>query len=193
MQLADLVFLLGVFALFVAALRAAGFAVRGRWADARRVGARAVVAVVVYLAVVVLVSVATPRRWIGAGEEQRFDDWAITVTTVERTASGYRVGLRVANHGRGRAQAAADAEVVLATATGDRIAPEPAPGERSLRSRVQAGDWFETVREFTVPVGAEVLGLDVRHGTAGPGWFIIGDRSSLLHLRPLVRLRTPGP
>lgn len=187
MRIGDLIFIVGVLALLVAVARAIGYTVGRRWADARRILARAFVVALVYLAVVVGVSLVTPRPWIGVGEEQRFDDWALTVTGVERTERGYRVSLRVANHGRGRTQAALDAAVVLVTLTGDRIAALAAPSERSLRSKVPAGDSFETFREFDVPAGVVVRGLDVLHG-AWPAWFIIGDRGSLLHRRPLVRL-----
>jgi hypothetical protein len=187
MRIWDLVFVVVFLGVVIGGVRVLACALRRRWPEARRGVVRGGAFLAVYIAVVVGVSLATPRRWLSMGEEQRFDDWALTVAGIERTDRGYRVELRVANHGRGRAQRAADAEVVLVAADGRRFAPANETVERSLRSMLQPGESFETTREFTVPPEAEIIGLDVLHG-AWPEIFIIGDRGSLLHKRPLVRI-----
>lgn len=186
MGLADLIFLGLVVALMVAILRIAAHGVAGRWNTVRLLGYRTSLSVAAYLAIVAAVSLSSPRRWIPVGAEQRFDDWGLTVERVDPVPTGIRVTVRVANHGRGRAQAARDAELLLITKDGREIAPSAAPlGARSLRSIVQAGDAFETERDFVVPPGTQVAGLDVRHG-AWPEFFIVGDRGSLFAKRPLV-------
>jgi hypothetical protein len=186
-NLAELVFILLSLGLVVALGRLAVHAARRRWREAGRLGLRVAGAASTYLAIVVAVSLATPREWVALGEEQRFDDWSVAVQRVERVGGRYRLSIRVANRGRGRPQRAADAQLRLVAADGRAFEPIAAPGERSLRSILQPGESFETVREYDPPADASILGVDVVHG-AWPEWFIVGDRGSLLHRRPLVRV-----
>jgi hypothetical protein len=190
-NISELFFILCALAFAIAVVRLVLKIVRRRWLEARRLGVRLAAATLGYLSVVAIASAATPRRWVNLGEEQRFDDWALTILTAERSPEGYRLTIRVANRGRGRAQSAPDADVLLVAADGRRFECRPAPGERSLRSVVQAGESFETVRVFDVPRDAALLGADVVHG-AWPEWFIVGDRGSIFHRRPLVRLGSGG-
>jgi hypothetical protein len=187
MNLFELVFLLLVLGLVIGLVRLTVHVARRKWRDARRLALSLAGVVVVYLAVVVLVSLATPREWVAIGEEQRFDDWCVSVDRVERIAGRYRLDIRVASRARGRPQRAADAQVVLVAADGRQFGPVPAPSERSLQSVLQPGESFVTVRDYDVPADASILGVDVIHG-AWPGWFIVGDRGSILHQRPLVRV-----
>jgi hypothetical protein len=183
----DLVFLAAALGAVVAVIRVVALAAFGRVHEARRVVRRSLTVAAAYLAVVAAVGLLTPRRWLRVGEEQRFDDWALTVLRVDHVAGRYHVVVRVANHGRGRAQRAADADLRLVAADGRQFAPRAAPGTRSLRSVLQPGEAFDTGRDFDVPDDAVVVGLDVIHG-GWPGRFIIGDRGSLFHKRPLVRI-----
>ena len=187
MHIADLVFLLVVFATVIALLRIAYLGFAGRGAAAGRAALRTGVILAVYLTVVVVVGLASPRKWVALGEEQRYDDWAITVRKAARTDSGYAMTIAVANHGLGRPQAERGAEVVLITESGARIHAAEAPGERSIQTTLQPGESFETIRTYKVPSSEAVVGARVIHG-AWPGWFIVGDEQSLLHKRPLVRL-----
>jgi hypothetical protein len=187
MRLPDLLFIAIFLGVLVALLRAATATLRRRWAEVRRILTRTAAFAVAYLAVVIATSLLTPRRWISLGQEQRFDDWALTVLRVDRTGERYHVELRVSSHARGRPQRAADADVVLVASDGHRFRPLDAPDARSLRSVVQPGESFVTARDFQVPPGARIIGIDVLHG-AWPSLFIIGDRGSLFHKRPLVRI-----
>lgn len=188
MRLWDLVFVVLLLGTGVAVLRIAVSASRREWARARRIGGRTGVVVASYLLVVVVASLVSPRRWIALGEEQRFDDWAITITSVEHEAEGFRVRARVANHGRGRPQRAADAALELLGSDGRRFPGSASAEARSLQSMVEPGESFETEQVFTVPPGESVLGLDVLHG-GWPELFIVGDRGSLFRKRPLVAIR----
>lgn len=179
-------FIAGVIGLFAATARAVWLVLRRRWGEARRITARTGAVVAAYLLVVAVVSLATPRRWIAVGEEQRFDDWSLTVTSVSRVGRGYRVGVRIANRGRGRPQRAADANVLLVAVDGRSFAPINA-GHQSLRLALQPGEARDTELNYGDVGDAPLLGADVIHG-AWPQWFIIGDRGSLFHARPLVRL-----
>jgi hypothetical protein len=190
MSIGDLFFMVCFLALVVAVMRLGVLAVRGRWDGVRRSGSRVAALVVAYFAVLVVVSLATPRRWVALGEEQRFDDLAFAVDRAESAAGHWRLQVRVANHGRGRGQRARDADVALVAADGRSFACTVEPSARPLTSMVQAGESFETAVSVDVPEGATIVGADVIHGSGPPGWFIIGDRGSFLHQRPLVRLGT---
>jgi hypothetical protein len=186
MRIQDLVFIGAFLGTVAALLRAAIAALRRRWSDARRILTRLTVFGIAYLLLVSATSLLSPRRWISLGEEQRFDDWALTVLRVSHTAQRYHVDIRVASHARGRPQRAADAGLALVASDGRRFWPLPAPDARSLQSVLQPGEWFETARDYDVDPQARIIGLDVLHG-GWPALFIIGDRGSLFHQRPLVR------
>jgi len=186
-KIQDLLFIVIVLGTVVALLRAAVFALRHRGAQSLRILRHTAIFVAAYVAVVIGVSLLTPRHWIEIGEEQRFDDWALTVTAVTHSAGHYRVDVRVSNHARGRPQRASDAALLLVAADGRTFRPLDAPGARSLQSTLQVGESFDTTREFDVPPTARIIGLDVIHG-AGPGILIIGDRGSPFYKRPLVRI-----
>ena len=187
MKIQDLLFIVIVFGTVIALLRVGIAAVRGRGTHARHILRHTAIFLAAYVAVVIAVSLATPRRWIEIGHEQRFDDWAITVTSVVHTATHYRVDVRVSNHARGRPQRASDAALSLVAADGRTFPAHDAPQERSLQSVLEVGESFDTAREFDVPADARIIGLDVIHG-AGRGLLIIGDRGSPFYKRPLVRI-----
>lgn len=169
MSAAELVFILFFLTAAATALRVVARLATRRWRDARRLAAKLGVAAILYLAVVVVVSLFSPRRWVALGEEQRFDDWALTVLRAETTPTGWRLVARVANRGRGRAQSAPDAELLLVADDGRMFAPAAVPAGRSLRSMVAPGDSFETVLGFAVPSGSPSWGptSSTAHGRRG--------------------------
>jgi hypothetical protein len=187
-SLGDLTFITCFLTFVVASVRLVILAARRRWADVRRAGLHLAAATAAYLAVVAVVSLATPRRWVALGEEQRFDDLAFAVVHAEASSGHWLLQVRVANHGLGRAQRARDAGVALVAADGRRFPCTCEPSGRPLTSVVQAGESFTTTVTVDVPEDAAILGADVIHGAGPPGWFIVGDRGSMLHSRPLVRL-----
>jgi hypothetical protein len=142
---------------------------------------------IVYFSILVGVSLATPRRWVAIGEEQRFDDWCLTVLGIERHGHRYDVDVRVSNRGRGREQAASDAKLQLITSDFRRIEAIADNSPQQLRSTIAAGDSLDVTCRFEIPDDADVIGVDVVHG-AWPQLFIIGDRGSLFYKRPLVRV-----
>lgn len=186
MSPADLMFLAAALVLLASLGRLAWHLVRRQWHAARTLAGRIAAAVGVYLSVVGLVSVTTPQQWIALGQEQRFDDWCITVTSAGRDAEGYHVHARIANRGRGRTQRASDANLVVVTAGGQTFQPHDS-GREALRVDLTAGESRDVDLRYSLPADAVVAGADVIHG-AWPQWFIIGDRGSLFHRRPLVRL-----
>ncbi|MBI3790576.1 MAG: hypothetical protein HY275_06835 [Gemmatimonadetes bacterium] len=187
MQLTDFL-LIGVVLVTAGATLTIGVRLaRGHRAAARALAIRLGGTLALYFAVLIGTALVMPRRWVAIGEPQRFDDWTLTVTAARRTGDRLDVRARVANQGRGRAQAAPDAQLLLLTADGREIDFELPAGQRPLTDRVAAGSGYETSLVYHVPPGAQLLGLDVRHGI-GPGRFVIGDHSSLFAERTLVRL-----
>jgi len=165
-----------------------------------------------YVCVVVAVSLATPQRFVELGDDRCFDDWCVAVDSVDTTsvlghgeqmmkADGlfYVVTLRLSNHARGRIQRASSAAVRLRDETG-RSHEISHPGQAAyeaehgpavpLTAPLALGQSVTTVRVFDVPDDLHVLGLAVEHPVGfGPGKFIIGDDSSLMHKRTLIRLQ----
>jgi hypothetical protein len=187
MNLAECAFIAAAAFSLVVLLRLALQLAKRRWPAARRMAIRWLGFAIAYLGLVVVVSLASPRPWLSVGDEQRFDDWCVTVLSVDRHGQQFDVAVRVSNRGRGRAQSAPDARLVLIADDGREFeAANDVPG-RSLRSTLAAGESLQTVCRCVVPAEAQIVGVDVVHG-AWPELFIVGDRGSLLHKRPLVRV-----
>lgn len=187
MNLAEVAFVaVAVFSLAVL-LRLAVELLRRQWPAVRRIGIRWLGFVLAYLAVVAIVSLATSRQWLSVGEEQRFDDWCLTVLSVDHHGQQFDVIVRVANRGRGRAQSARDARLMLVADDGREFEAAPDAAGRSLQSTLAAGESFETVCRCVVPAEVRIVGIDVVHG-AWPELFIVGDRGSIFHKRSLVRV-----
>jgi hypothetical protein len=187
MKLADFAFIAVAAFSLVVLLRLALQLLRRRWPAARRVGSWWLGFALAYLALVAVVSLATSRQWLSVGEEQRFDDWCLTVLSVDHQGQQFDVVVRVSNRGRGRAQSARDARLMLVADDGREFEAAPDVAGRSLQLTLAAGESFETVCRCVVPAEARIVGIDVVHG-AWPELFIVGDRGSILHKRPLVRV-----
>lgn len=91
MSPADRTSLDAALALLASLVRLAWHPLRRRWHVAWTLAGRIAAAGGVYLPVVDLVSVTRPQQWIALGEEERFDDWCITVTSAGGDAEGYHV------------------------------------------------------------------------------------------------------
>lgn len=212
MTIFDLVFIvvfLGTVAVLVTVLVRA---LRRRLTQAVRLLAVYGVFLALYLCVVIAVSLATPQRFIDMGEDRCFDDWCVAVESVDTAsvleqgeqitkANGtfYVVTLRLSNHARGRAQRASSAAVYLRddqqrrhdVSRQGQNAYEAEHGPTApLTASLPLGQSLITVRVFDAPVNAHILGLTIEHPVGfGPGVFIIGDDSSLMHKRTLIRLQ----
>jgi hypothetical protein len=167
--------------------------------------------VTAYLLMVIIVSVASPQRVVAAGENRCFDDWCLAVHDVQFTreigsakANGiyYEVNIRISNRARGRTQRENGVIVHLVDSEGRRYDPSDAAQRAyevlhgptaSLSSTIPTGQFIDTVRVFELSADAKNVGLVVSHNTGpGPGLFVIGDGSSLLHRPTIIRLPAPG-
>ena len=211
MTIFDLLFLVVALATAVLLLLAVYSACRRRYARGARVLTILACQVSAYASLLLFVSLTSRPTIVPRGQKQCFDDWCVSVESVTRRAQignaeitahaqgiFYLVAVKASNVGRGRAQAAADAEVWLIDAAGRRYAPSPegqaaldAAGTNgpALTSRIAAGESIERVFVFDVAKDAEGLGLITSHGRI-PGILIVADPASFLHAPTIHQLDT---
>ncbi len=208
MSLFELLFI----ALFLAAV---GLLLRGlflvatrRTTEAARTGLALGALLGSYALVLVSVSLASSGDVVAVGEEQRFDDWAIAVTGVERVArigttvaSGefWIVTTRVSSHARGRRQRETDVHVFLVDGGGHRYEISPSGQEAlereqlagtPLTSFLDPGSSFVSRLVFELPASAENVAFVKRSHSWFPGLLILGDPASFLH--PPTRVPLDG-
>jgi hypothetical protein len=194
MTLFDLLFLVLFLTAGVVLMVAVAAAVRGRRGAAmtwlRRLGLGAGA----YFGVVVIVSLASPQRVLGIGDDRCSDDWCIAVTDVRRTpvAAGisYEVTFRLSSRARRVAQRERGVRVYLRDDHGHRHDPNPAAAEVPFDVRLEPLQQVTATRVFTMPADTPAVGLVVAFGgdLPFPGCCIIGDEGSLLHKRTEVLL-----
>jgi hypothetical protein len=147
-----------------------------------------------YVGAVVVVSLVSPQRVVGLGQERRFDDWCITVD--DATPSGpstqrvYTVTLRITNRARRVSQQENGVSVYVIDEKGWRFDAVPDPCALPINVRLEPGQSVTAVRTFETSTASGRLGLVVgRDGLSRlPGMFIISDDSSLLHKPTITRL-----
>lgn len=189
MTIFEPLFLLLVLLAAIALIRAAVAGVRGRGADARRILRRLGIGAVVYIFIVLVVSMATPRRFYRVGDTQCFDDWCIAVTSAARAApNSVTVGLRLSSRAKRVTQRELGTVVYLVDSAGHRYDPVLTGGEVPLDASLQPGQSVDAQRTFAVPSNARGLGLVYTHEGGFPiGSFIIGE-NQWVHGPPMVRL-----
>ena len=137
-----------------------------------------------YLTLVVLASVLSPAKVVPIGQAQCFDDWCISVDSIQRTqvtdGSLYDVGLTLHSRARGRAQRENGVSVHVLDEHGRTHAPVVVSDDIPLNVMLAPGETVMATRRFYLPRDARNPGLVVAHGRL-PGLFIIGDEQSLLH------------
>lgn len=194
MTLADLLFILLFLTAIIALIAAAVALLRGRGANALTILRRLGIGAVIYGAIVALAGLMTPQRIIRVGEPWCFDDWCLTVESVNQKPDppqiDYTVSLSISSRARRVAQRAKGAWIYLLDPQGRRFSPDPDPSATPLDVVLQPGESVSATRTFQIPANAGPLALITGHGGPGcfPGLFIIGDDNSLLHKPTLVRL-----
>lgn len=164
-----------------------------------------------YFGALIIVSLVAPQRVIALGEEHCFDDWCVAVEEAtsrpalgtgraDSIASGtfYVVSVRLSNHARGREQRASSAVLYLLdesgtrhdVSTGGQAALEAERGHLPpLTATIPVGGLLRTAQVFDIPSDATGLSAVIEHPVGfSPGWFVIGDESSILHRPTIVRL-----
>ena len=194
MTLFDLLFIALFLTAAVTLLVAAGSALLGRLAKAGRILRRLGLGVLAYMLLVVAASLATPRRFLGIGEDQCSDDWCIAVAQATHTPAGdsvdWQLTFRLTSHmGRGF-QRELGVVAYLRDSQGRRYDPIGGPDGPPFDVRLAPQQQLTTIRHFRVPLDVRDLGLIVSKegGPPDPGCCIIGGEGSLLHKRTVVRL-----
>lgn len=190
----DLLFLV-LFLTCTSALLVAGVsAIRGRRSRAGAILKACVIGAAVYFSVLVVVSVLTPQRYIGRGDDQCADDWCIAVSTIghQAIAGGTRfdVTFRLSSRARRVAQRERFVVVYLRDSQGARYNPVVDPDSVPFDTLLEPIQSITTTRRFLVPKNAAIVGVVVAREGGGrfPGCCIIGDEGSLLHKRTIVRV-----
>jgi hypothetical protein len=186
LTLFDLLFLAIFIATAVVLIYAAYCSLRGRIAQAGKVVVGAAIFWAVYLAVVIVVSFATPRRVLAIGERRCFDDWCLTVQSVD-DGRPFKVTLRVYSDAKRVTQSAPDNKVFLEDDSGKRYAAGPENGQPPFSKMIGPGESYDTIREFDVPAGVKIVGLVVGHSGVGPGAIVIGDDDAIFHKPAIVK------
>ncbi|MFO0861046.1 MAG: hypothetical protein U0570_10845 [Phycisphaerales bacterium] len=197
MNLFDLIFALVVLSLILLILAAAFCLVTRKRKAAKMLSSGSAVLVIGYLAIVAAAGIASPQRVIAMGEEQRWDDWCVTVDSVHRQklagVNVYDVALTLHNRAHRAAQSAPRGSTAyVLDQKGRRFDAEPFAADAALDARL-APDEIRTVhRIFRLPDNAQAPGLVVTHGGTFPALFIIRDSMSLGHKPNIIRLDGPG-
>jgi hypothetical protein len=190
----DTLFIVVVLASVVTVLTVLINLVRGRRQQAARLLAKYGVCLAIYLSVVILVSLASPQRVLGLGENRCSDDWCIAVEDIARSTSPlgaeYVVTFRMSSRARRASQRENGVVVYLVDQKGRRYGPAEDPAAVPFNVLLQPGQAVTTIRRFSVSNGSGKLGVVVsREGSNSiPGRFIIGDDTSLFHKPPIVRV-----
>ena len=191
MTIFDLLFI-AIFFCSVGALGASVyFFFRRNRRRARRLATGVAVWVLIYLLIVVVVALEAPQRIVSLGEDQCYDDLCFAIVKWDMKGNHCAVTVRVSSRARRRVQRAPDAAVYLIDGAGRDYRQSEAGNGRPITDFLRPGESFETVRIFTLPAGARDISAAVSHGGGFPGWFIIGERNSILHKPTVVRLKMP--
>jgi hypothetical protein len=194
MTLLDLLFIAVVFTSVGALAAVSVSALLGRARLALKLLAVYGICLALYLGVEVAVSLASPQRVLALGEDRCFDDWCIAVDDVTRNdlpaRTEYTVTLRLSSRARRVPQRENGIVVYIADESGGRFDAVADPSATPFNVLLQPGEAVTTTRTFDVAgaAGQPVLVMGHAGSRRFPGLFIIGDDSSLLHKRMIVRL-----
>lgn len=185
----DLLFILVVLASVVTLLTAVINLLRGRWQQALRLLAQGGVCLAIYLGVVIVVSLVSPQRVLGLGEDRCSDDWCIAVDDIAQSTSPS--GAECVVTFRMLPQRENGVVVYLVDEKGRRYEAAPNPSAAPFNVVLQPGQAITTIRRFNVSGESGKLGVVVaREGSNSiPGRFIIGDDASLFHKPTIVRVQ----
>jgi hypothetical protein len=193
MTIFDLLFIIVILASVAIVTAVAANVLRDRLRQAVKLLAVYGFCLAFYLGVVLIVSLASPQRVLGFGENRCFDDWCIAVDDIARSESStrvvYTVTLRVSSRAQRVPQRENGVVVYLRDEKGRRFDSAADPSAAPFNVLLQPGQSVTTTRIFKVSDASSQLALVLgREGLSNlPGIFIIGDDSSLFHKPTIVR------
>ncbi len=203
----DLLFLLIVLTTLIVLIAALVNLILRRFAQTGRLLLFYGLGLTLYFFVVIAVALTSPQRIVPMKEDRCFDEWCIAVNDVRTQnelgsarsdGNFYIIELKISNHARGRAQRAASAAIHLLDEQGGRydISPKGQLAFETIYGTVppmtlmmEPGESYTTYQVFDLPKDVGAVSLTVEHPVGfSPGWFIIGDESSLFHKPTIVHL-----
>lgn len=160
-----------------------------------------------YFSIVIIVGLVSPQRIVPMKVDRCFDEWCVAVNDVriqgelgdvKSDGNFYIIKLQISNHSRGRAQRAASAAIHLLGEQGQSydVSPEGQLAFETLNGDtppltllMEPGQSYITYQVFNLPKNVGALSLTIEHPVGfSPGWFVIGDESSLFHKPTIVHL-----
>jgi len=170
-----------------------------------------VLGLAIYFGILVTVSLVSPQRVVEIKENRCFDDWCLAVedvmlkeelgpvtNSIKPNGVFYVITLKLLNHARGRSQRAGSVAVHLIDGQGT-VYDVSAQGQTAfesqqgtvppLTSTIDVGQSVITYQVFDVPKNIRNINLTVEHPVGfSPGFFVIGDETSLFHKPTIVHL-----
>ena len=179
MDIFDLLFIILVFVSLATWIATAWFALQRDFRRARRLALRFFASAAVYMTVVIIVSLILPRRALGIGQLQCFDDWCIAVAGYQRSAEGarnyYKVDMHLSSRARRVSQRENNLAVYLTDAKGRRYNPVAAGSTGELSVLLRPQESVLVSRSFLTPAEVSGIGAVITHEGGFPiGWFIVG-------------------
>ena len=189
MTLNDLLLLASVFVLLLLLIRLTASLVRRDWRGFRRIAQIIAIFLATYATALILVSLATPRKILAAGEHRCFDDWCVAAQTVTQVGDNrWAATLEISSRAKRIRQSARDAAAMLEDTNGKLYQPLGYMTDKQLTTFLEPGESFPVQIAFQLPPGMQPAGVVIQHG-AFPGLIIIGDTQSFLHRQTLLQLK----
>jgi hypothetical protein len=190
----DLIFLLAVLCTFITLVTAGTLAIRGRRSQALRLLGIWTSSAAIYVVVGLAVSFLRPQSVRSVGEPWCFDDWCVTVQSVQLDTTSanntYRVDLLLESRAKRISQRAKGAWIYLIDHDGRRFAPGPSQSV-PLDVLLSPGASIATTRTFQLPAGIRAIGLVTGHGGPPCGvmnFLIIGNSGCVFQKPAMVRI-----
>ncbi|MBL8076721.1 MAG: hypothetical protein JNM55_02065 [Anaerolineales bacterium] len=203
----DLLFLLIVLVTAIIFLVTLINLIRKRFVQTRRLLLYYGLGLAIYFFILIAVSLTSPQRVVAMKETRCFDDWCLAIedvklldelNKVKPDGVFYVIKLELSNQARGRSQRAGSVAIHLFDENGNQY-DLSAVGQSALEaqqgaippltSTIEVGQVITTFQVFDLPREAHDVVLTIEHPVGfSPGWFIIGDESSLLHKPTIVHL-----
>ena len=188
MSINDLLFLSSALFLLILLTSMIKQAIRGQWSNLQRTARTTAIFLTAYTFILIVISLATPRKFIPPGEARCFDDWCVAAKTAEAAGDNVWIAtLEVSSRAKRVRQSAPDAAAMLEDTNGNRYQPGAQPKAKHLTDFLEAGESFLVQIPYLLPAGAQPAGIVISHG-AFPGILIIGDTQSFLHQRTLSKV-----
>ncbi len=130
-----------------------------------------------YLAIVLVSSLLASREQLTIDEPLCFDDWCISVESVEaKEAQEYVVAMKLFSRARRAPQRETGLVLYLTDSSKERYASVLTEGDIPFDIRLLPNESVEVSRRFKLPSGSTPMGVVVAHEGGFPiTWFIIGD------------------